>query len=122
MMPPGIILGLAGGAVGLIRSPLWQPQRRIDASGADWDARCARDYSAEVRVDIDARDWPPAWPGPLDRAGDVEAGGRRGPVLAPAGRHERRGAGGGALRQPTQQTRPPADRRTGLGRRASRVE
>jgi hypothetical protein len=31
--------GLAGAAVGLIRSPLWQPQRRIDASGADWDAR-----------------------------------------------------------------------------------
>ena len=50
MIPPGVIRGLAGAAVGLIRSPLWQPQRRTDASGADWDARCARDYSAEVFV------------------------------------------------------------------------
>jgi hypothetical protein len=33
MIPPGVIRGLAGTAVGLIRSPLWQPQRRIDASG-----------------------------------------------------------------------------------------
>jgi len=46
MIPPGVFRGLAGVAVGLIRSPLWQPQRRIDASGADYDARCARDYSA----------------------------------------------------------------------------
>src|SRR5271155_3551308 len=112
MIPPGIILGLGGAAVGLIRSPLWQPQRRIDASGADWDARCARDYSAEVFVGIDARDRPPAWPGALDGAGDIEAGGRRGPVLALAGGHERQRAGGGALRQPTQQTRPSADRGT----------
>ena len=42
--------------------------------------------------------------------------------LAAAGRHERRGAGGGALRQPAQQARPPADRGAGLGRRASRTE
>ena len=55
----------------------------------------------------------------LDGAGDLEAGGRRRPVLAHAGGHERRGAGGGALRQPTQQTRPPARRRAGLGQRAS---
>jgi hypothetical protein len=26
MIPPGVICGLAGAAVGLIRSPLWQPQ------------------------------------------------------------------------------------------------
>jgi transposase len=39
-----------------------------------------------------------------------------------SGGHERRGAGGGALRQPAQQTRPSADRRAGLGRRASRTE
>src|SRR6202142_2839358 len=122
MIRPGIILGLAGPAVGLIRSPLWQPQRRIDASGSDRDARCARDYSAEVFVGIDARDRPPAWPGALDGAGDLEAGGRRGPVLAPSRGDERRGAGGGALRQPTQQTRPSADRGTGLGRCASRTE
>jgi hypothetical protein len=38
-----------------------------------------------------------ARPGALDGAGDVEAGGRRGPVLAPAGGHERQSAGGGAL-------------------------
>src|SRR3984957_11791944 len=75
MIPPGVFRGLAGGAVGLIRSPLWQAQRRIDASGADWDARCARGYSAEVGVGIDARDRPAAWPGALDGAGDVEAGG-----------------------------------------------
>src|ERR1700693_6058652 len=106
MLAPGIILGLAGAAVGLIRSPLWQPQRRIDASGADWDARCARDYSAEVFVGIDARDRPPAWHRSLDCAGDFEAGGDRRPRLAPARGHERRGAGGGALRQPAQQTRP----------------
>ena len=31
---------------------------------------------------IDARDRPPARHGPLDGAGDLEAGGRRGPVLA----------------------------------------
>ena len=122
MIPPGVIHGLAGAAVGLIRSPLWQPQRRIDASGADWNARCARDYSAEVLRRIDARDRPAAWHGALDGAGDVEAGGRRRPVLAAAGGHERRGAGGGALRQPAQQTRPSADRGTGLGRRASRTE
>src|ERR1700722_20103126 len=42
--------------------------------------------------------------------------------MALAGGHERRGAGGGALRQPTQQTRPSADRGTGLGLRASRTE
>src|SRR5271154_3062640 len=74
MIPPGIILGLAGGAVGLIRSPLWQPQRRIDASGADWDARCARDYLAEGFGRIDARDRAAARHGALDGAGDVEAG------------------------------------------------
>src|SRR6201995_2206809 len=122
MIPPWVIRGLAGAAVGLIRSPLWQAQRRIDASGADRDARCARDYSAEVFLRIDARDRPPAWHGALDGAGDVEAGGDRRPVLALAGEHERRGAGGGALRQSAQQTRPSADRGTGLGRRASRTE
>ena len=36
-------------------------------------------------------------------------------VLALAGGHERRGAGGGALRQPAQQTRPSADRRNRTG-------
>src|SRR5271169_3760064 len=91
MIPPGVFRGLAGAAVGLIRSPLWQPQRRIDASGADWDARCARDYSAEVFRLVDARDRPPAWHRPLDCAGDVEAGGDRRPRLAAAGGHERRG-------------------------------
>src|ERR1700688_2897438 len=89
---------------------------------ADRDARCARDYSAEVFVGIDARDRPPSWPGALDGARDVEANGGRRPVLAPAGGHERRGAGGGALRQPAQQTRPSTDRGTGLGLRASRTE
>jgi hypothetical protein len=43
MIPPGVIRGLAGAAVGLIRSPLWQAQRRIDASGADW-MRDAREF------------------------------------------------------------------------------
>src|SRR5271166_4094390 len=97
MIPPGGLSRLAGAAVGLIRSLLWQAQRRIDASGADWDARCARGYSAEVCVGVDARDRPSAWSGALDGAGDVEAGGDRGPRLAAAGGHERRGAGGGAL-------------------------
>src|SRR5271169_1970143 len=78
MIPPGVIRGLAGAAVGLIRSPLWPPQRRIDASGANWNARCARDYSAEVFRRIDARDRPAARHGPIDGAGDLEAGGRRG--------------------------------------------
>src|SRR5271168_5152638 len=55
MIPPGIILGLAGAAVGLIRSPLWQPQRRIDASGADWDARCAREASIASPFGIKSR-------------------------------------------------------------------
>jgi transposase len=74
MIPPGVIHGLAGAAVGLIRSLLWQPQRRIDASGADWNARSARDYSAEGFRRIDARDRAAAWHGALDGAGDVEAG------------------------------------------------
>src|ERR1700722_17671489 len=82
MIPPGVICGLAGAAVGLIRSPLWQPQRKIDASGADWDARCARDHSAEVFRRIDARDRSPARRRPLNGAGDVEAGGDRRPRLA----------------------------------------
>src|SRR5271155_5402530 len=106
MIPPGVFRRLAGAAVGPVRSLLWQPQRRIDASGADWNARCARDYSAEVFRRIDARDRAAAWHGALDGAGDIETGGRRGARLAAAGEHEPRGAGGGALRQPTQQTRP----------------
>ena len=76
----------------------------------------------KVSGGIDARDRAAAWHGALDGAGDVEAGGRRGPRLAVAGGHDRRGAGGGALRQPAQQARPSADRRAGLGRRASRTE
>jgi hypothetical protein len=52
MIPPRS--GLAGAAVGLIRSPLWQSKGAIDASGADGHARCARDSSAESFVDIDA--------------------------------------------------------------------
>ena len=48
MIPPGVIPGLAGAAVGLIRSLLRQPQRKIDASGADWNARCARDCRLKV--------------------------------------------------------------------------
>jgi hypothetical protein len=39
MIPPGVIRGLAGAAVGLITSPLWQPQRRIDARIGMRDAR-----------------------------------------------------------------------------------
>ena len=50
--------------------------------------RCARDYSAEVFVGIDARDRPPAWPGALDGARDVEANGGRRPVLAPSRGHD----------------------------------
>ena len=46
------------------------------------------------------------WHGALDGAGDVEADGGRGAILALAGEHERRRAGGGgALRQPTRITR-----------------
>src|SRR5271169_6996641 len=90
MIPPGVICGLAGAAVGLIRSPLWQAQRRIDASGANWNARCARDYSAEVFVGIDARDRAAAWHGALDGAGGIETGGRRWPRLAAAGGYEPR--------------------------------
>jgi L-arabinonolactonase len=48
MIPPGVICGLAGAAVGLIRSPLWPPQRRIDASGADWDPRDASLYWTDI--------------------------------------------------------------------------
>jgi hypothetical protein len=70
---------------------------------------------------VDARDRPAAWLGALDGAGDIDAGGDRGPVLTLAGGPERRGAGGCALRQSAQQTRPSADRGTGLGRRASRT-
>src|ERR1700691_3838399 len=110
MIPPGVFRRLPGAAVGLIRSPLWQPQRRIDVSGADWNARCARDYSAEVFRRFDARDRPPAWHGALDGAGGIETGGRRWPRLAAAGGYEPRGAGGGALRQPAQQTRTSAGR------------
>ena len=44
MIPPGVFPGLVGAAVGLIRSPLWQSQGAISASGADYDAPCARDY------------------------------------------------------------------------------
>jgi hypothetical protein len=33
----------------------------------------------------------------LDRAGNLESGGRRRPVLAPAGGHEQQSAGSGAL-------------------------
>src|SRR5271155_4624891 len=82
MIPPGVFRGLAGAAVGPIRSLLWQTQRRIDASGADYDAPCARDYSAEVFIGFDARDRPPARHGALDGAGDAEADGERGAVLA----------------------------------------
>ena len=51
-----MISGLAGAAVGLIRSPLWQSKGATDARGADGHARCARDSSAESLVGIDARD------------------------------------------------------------------
>src|ERR1700722_3787025 len=84
MIPPGVTSTSAGDAVGLVRVPLWQPQRRIDAGGADWDARCARDHSAEVFRLVDARDRPPARHGPIDGAGDLETRGRRWPRLAAA--------------------------------------
>jgi hypothetical protein len=51
----------------------------------------ARDYSAEVFVGIDARDRPAARHGPLDGAGDLEAGGRgRQHLLAAVVRQEAR--------------------------------
>ena len=104
MIPPGVICGLAGAAVGLIRSPLWQPQRRIDASGADQDARCARDYSAEVFVGIDrheiARRLGLARSTVRETLKRVDGAGLSWPLSRG---DERRGAGGGALRQPTQQ-------------------
>jgi hypothetical protein len=43
-------------AVGLIRSLSWQSQGAINASGADYDAPGARDYTAEVDVAFGARD------------------------------------------------------------------
>ena len=57
---------------------------------------------------VDPRDCQPARHGTLNGAGDAEANGSRGAVLASSGRHDRRRAGGGALRQPAQQTGPPA--------------
>ncbi len=83
--------------------------------------RDAREIIRLVFVGIAARDRPPAWPGALDGARDVEANGGRRPVLPLPATYERRGAGGGA-RQPAQQTRPSTDRGTGLGLRASRTE
>jgi hypothetical protein len=41
---------VAVAAVGLIRSLLWQSKGAINASGADYDAPGARDYSAEVLI------------------------------------------------------------------------
>ena len=55
-------------------------------------------------------------------AGDLETGERREAVLASSGRHDRRRAGNGALRQPAQQKRPPAHRGAGLGLSPSRTE
>jgi hypothetical protein len=45
MIPPGSFLVVAGVAVGLIRSLLWQSKGGDHVSGADYDAPGARDYS-----------------------------------------------------------------------------
>jgi hypothetical protein len=50
MIPPGVIFELADAAVRRIKSPFGKLKGTIDASEADWDARCAQDYSAEIFV------------------------------------------------------------------------
>ena len=58
MIPPGGFCAVAVAVVGLVRSLLWQYKGAINASGADYDAPGARDYSAEGHIDFDARDIP----------------------------------------------------------------
>jgi len=64
---------VAVAAVGLIRSLLCPSKGAINASGADYNAPGARDYSAQGHVDFGARDIPAPSHGALDGAGGEHA-------------------------------------------------
>jgi hypothetical protein len=80
------------------------PKGAIGASGADHDAPCARDYSAEVFLRFDTRDRPSAWHGALDGAGNGSDAAGLGltPSTAPSGAQA---AGAGVREMPCLRTR-----------------
>src|ERR1700736_1862403 len=107
----------------LFRVPPLAIQGSEDASGKSCDAPSARDHSFEVfRRYFNARNRASARHSRLDGARDVEAFRGRRAGLGLAGWHERRRAGGGALRQSRDQTGPSPPRRAGLADGSSGAE